>query len=427
MRVAAVEYGAGSARILTTGGAFRFERGTIHASALLPDRREVARIDVGGAANWSVVASGDEAVDLVTDGVEASVREDSVVVLRARVATRVRITGLFTADYRAGKRGRWLVLDQTGGLGVYPVPARRSPIPAFDAAGWELRYDLRRGDALWVAVFPPRPPSALRRTQPIAHEGRPEPFPDGAYPGPDLVAEAADHCKVFALHAYFWKAAPARLRPRFGRHAGRRCPWLSERHEPECPERFEELARQVHAAGMRLVVYLSPLRANVADLGAEIRRILHEYPVDGLYLDGVAGDLPTLRATVRDVRTALGPDRILYLNATDEPFGTPRVYCPSVDAYADFVLRGDAGRGGLSRDEFLRWCVTGDHISNAVGHWCHYGSSGRLLPVERVPGDDDIDAALRHGVRLWRRSIWERGVGELARFDDRYYGGLAGL
>ena len=85
------------------------------------------------------------------------------------------------------------------------------------------------------------------------------------------------------------------------------------------------------------------------------------------------------------------------------------------------MLRGDSGRGGLPLDRFLRFAVSGRNISNTVGVWCHYGSSGRVLPVDRAPSARHIDAAVRSGVRLWRRSVWGGG---LADFDRRYYPAL---
>ncbi len=346
----------------------------------------------------------------MTDDVARTVRDDSVLVVRARAPVTIRVEPLFAPVHVARHRGRFMVLDEHGGYGVYPLRPRLV-----------TRTDVLRlgaGEEAWIAAFPPRERSPVRASQRVAHEGRPAPFPEGAYPSADIVADAARHCGVFCLHAYFWKAAAAADRPRLGRYAGRRCSWRTRRHEPHDAARLAALRDAVRAAGMEFVVYLSPEHCRAPDIESEMSRVLDEYGVDGLYLDGVANDLASLDHVVRRARQILGPRRILYLNATNQPFGTPRVYAPFVDAQCDFVLRGDSGRGGLARDAFLRFAVSGRGISNAEGLWCHYGSAGRPVLRERMPGADDVRAAHAVGAHLWRRSqAWREAGDDPALFD----------
>ena len=130
----------------------------------------------------------------------------------------------------------------------------------------------------------------------------------------------------------------------------------------------------------------------------------------------------------------LGDDRLLFRHCTTDPLGSNRIYCPFVDTYCDFIYRGEAGRGGLERDDFLRWTVSGYHISNAVGYWVYAGSTGKPGYVRQVPSKDGIDAAIRCEVRLPRTEIgyelglaWEPDDGHLSFFDDYYYGELASV
>ncbi len=410
MRVERVAHRGADVEVTTTGAVLRFDgSGVLHVDARLPDSRPLARVHVA-APGAPVVELHTDEVQLRFGHVRATVRPDSVVQFSAEKPLELRVEPLFPPEYRARRRGSRLVLDRRGGIGVYPLGPRTTTA----------------GDEVWVAFFPPRPPSPQRMAEPLAHEGRPRPFPAAAYPGPEVIDSAARHCRIFALHAYFWAAAAPADRPRIGRYAGRRASWRTRRHEPADRERYDELAQRVRAAGMQLVLYLSPQHTRASDPLREIERVLEEYAPDGLYLDGVAYDLRTLDRVVRHSRRLLGDRRLLYLNATDQPFRSVRVWCPFVDAWADLVLRGDSGRGGLSRDRFLRYAVSGRNLSNAAGHWCHYGSAGRLLPRDAPPPGDDISAALDHGVRLWRRGqAWAAGGHDLSRFDDAYYPRLA--
>ena len=385
--------------------------GGVTAAQRIPLERPVLRVTFPGAprAAWK----HDAPMRLRRGDGAAEVRDDAVLILRAERPIAVRVEAAFRPDSAEAKHGRRLLLDEHGGFGVYPT----RPGGSASASGFD--YELAPGDELWISVCPPRPPSPLRLAEHVAHEGRPRPFPDGAYPSTAIIEDAARFCRVFALHAYFWESGPHRVDLTAGRYALRRRPWTTARHVPADPERFERVKSDVRRAGMKLVVYVSPRYSTAPDLFAEMQRVVDEYGVDGLYLDGLSDDFRRNDAILRRTRQILGPDRILYLNASNEPFGTPRVRCPFLDAQADYVLRGDSGRGGLSLDRFLRYAVSGRNISNAVGLWCHYGSAGRLLPADRAPSARHIDAALRHGVRIWRRSVWGAG---LAEFDRRYYG-----
>jgi hypothetical protein len=395
--------------------------GEVTGRALIPAERPVVRATFrdGASAPWRVDGCrADGSTLLVRNGVSALVRADAVLVVRAARPAEVRVEPLFRPEYAEAAHGRRLLLDDAGGLGVYPTrPARAGPRPPFV-------HGLAAGDELWRAICPSRPPSEERLAQHVAHEGRPRPFPEAAYPSTAIVEDAARHCRVLALHAYFWAAGPRRVDLSAGRYALRRRPWTTSRHVPADPDRFERVKEDARRHGMKLVVYLSPRHTTAPDLADEMRRVLDEYGVDGLYLDGVGGDFRAADAVLRRTREILGEDRILYLNASDEPFGTPRVHCPFLDARADFVLRGDSGRGGLDLSRFLRYAVSGRNVSNAAGMWCHYGSAGRLLPVERAPPARHVAAAVGHGVRLWRRSVW--GAQALAEFDRAYYPAVDG-
>jgi hypothetical protein len=402
-----------TAERVVPGGRLEFDAGgAIVASARIPAERPLCRVTFPGSGRspWS---PGDAPAELRRDRLTAHFREDAVLVLRAGRATRVRVESLFAPEYAESARGRRLVLDDGGGFGVFATR------PGGSETGSPFEYDLRPGDELWISVHPSRWPSALRLAEHIAHEGRPRPFPSGAYPSTEIIEDAARHCRVLALHAYFWESGPRRVDLRAGRYALRRRPWTTARHVPAVPDEFERVKDDARRLGMKLVVYVSPRHSTAPDIVEEMRRLLDEHRVDGFYLDGLSDDFRENDATIRRTRDVLGPDRILYQNATDEPFGTPRVFCPFIDARCDYVLRGDSGRGGLPLGKFLRFAVSGRNVSNAVGVWCHYGSSGRLVPADRAPPARHVDAALANGVRIWRRSVWGSG---LAEFDRRYFG-----
>ncbi|MCB9834092.1 MAG: hypothetical protein H6807_16645 [Planctomycetes bacterium] len=306
--------------------------------------------------------------------------------------------------------------DEAGG---HLLLAARAP-----EAG-RLRIDV--GETVEIQVFPPRRTALDLLGLRIAHEGRPHPHPTAAIPDDELVARVAEHADVFALHAYFWREEDPRRRPRWSRYRFRRCPWFNARHEPEDPRAFERLMTTVRARGMRFLPYLSPRYSTAPDLLAEIGRLQARWSFDGFYLDGLRGGLDQQIDFMRGLRRLLGPEALIYLNASAGPFADPAIPCPALDAWADLVLRGDAGRAGLDRTTFLREAVSGWRRSGSIGLWCHYGSSGLPLPLDRVPSPADVEAALAAHVRIWRRSFWLGGGRRLALFDAAYERGLEQL
>ena len=334
------------------GARWRFDpSGAIRGFARLAAERPVLDLSFPDAPRdaWSSVEQHPAGITrLRRNGLSAELRPDSVLVLRATRPATVRLEALFSPQYAESAHGRRLVLDGLGGFGAFPTrPGGTGQAPSFE-------YALRTDDELWICVCPSRPASPVSAVPHIAHEGRFHPFPGGAYPSTQIIQDAARFCSVLALHAYFWGSGPRRLDLRQGRYALRRRPWTTARHVPADPGQFARVQQDVRRAGMKLVLYLSPRYSTAPDLFDEMRRVLDEYGADGLYLDRISDDFRRNDEVVRRTREILGPERILYLHASDEPFGTPRVYCPFTDAHADFVLRGDSGRGGLPLDRFLQ-------------------------------------------------------------------------
>jgi hypothetical protein len=218
---------------------------------------------------------------------------------------------------------------------------------------------------------------------------------------------------------------PEALKPKTGKYAGRPNPWLTDRHMPSDMKEFVRMRDEAHRLGMKFVVYLSPYYSTAPDIVAEMKRVIEEYQVDGLYFDGVSNDFRKSYRIVRQARQLLGDDGILYIHCSTDPLGSARVYCPFVDTYADYILRGEAGRADLSLAQFLRWTISGRNISNAVGYWCYYGSTGKPGYVNQLPTAQDIQSTLAAGARLWRTAqSWSQSGADIGSFDQAYYGRL---
>jgi len=424
MGIERVDRGDARSSVTTTGAEFVLEKeGVLRCFQRIPLRREVVSIQLpdhvlpltlGPQSDFSCAISG--------AGIELTIQGDSVVILKANKDLAVQFKGLFKPAYHASKAGSWLLIDGTGGFSIYPVEAKADASPDFQRSVWAIEHPMQRGHETWVSVFPPRPYNWKRAyTDLVAHEGNSGKY---AFPSDALIRSSARYCRVLVVHSWFWPG-------------GDREPW----HIPSFVfkddgdrEKFNHLRNEAHRAGMKLLPYFSPFYYSGKDFFAEVRRALDEYQVDGLYYDGIKGDFRAAYQVVRQTRRMLGNERLLFRHCTSDPLGGARIYCPFIDTYCDYIYRGESGRAGLERDDFLRWTVSGYNISNAVGYWVYTGSTGKPGYVRQVPSREDIDAAIRWEVRIPRTEIgyelglaWEPDDGHLVFFDDYYYGQLASL
>lgn len=391
--------------------------GMLLGSALIPQRRRLIGLRLpGGRESFVVESASEEVIHAASGSISVQLHDDGLLVLRARRALSLDFDTRFTPEYVHRRRGEVFVADRLGG---YALHLR---------GGGECRGDrwaLAPESELWVSIFPPRQPRLEHLSWSIAHEGRPRPFPSATLPSDALIDEVAEHCQVLAVHAYFWRGVPLRERPKLSRYVWRRCAWRSREHVPVDPEGLLRVRERCTARGLKLLLYVSPLYSQAPDILGELERIHEVHGADGFYLDGLAQDLSRARALARGARRIVGDAGLLYLNSSEQPFRDPRLPCPLVDTHADFVLRGAAGRRGLPLRTFLRYAVSGWNLSQAVGVWCHYGSSG--WPIDRVPKRSHVQSALAEHVRIWRRSHWSVGGQGLAEFDRQYESGLRDL
>ena len=421
MRIDTIAQNGDVARVVTTGAEFVLEKtGRIRCFQRIPQRREVAQIEIPPETPpLRLERRNDFACVFSARGISLTFQGDSLAIIRADKNVKLGIKGLFKAAYQAEKQGKWLFIDGRGGFGIYPTGEKKTNRPDVNQSTWGIPYAMRKGEEIWISVFPPRLYNWKRACEDLmAHEGNEGPF---TYPSTALIRSAARYCQVMVVHSWLWPG-------------GDRAPWKIPAFVPKDRKQFDRVRDDLHRAGMKMVPYFSPYYYSGKDFFAEVRRALEEYKVDGLYFDGVTMDFRTSYEIVRETRRMLGDERILFRHCTSDPLESARIYCPFIDTYCDYIYRGESGRAGLELDDFLRWTLSGYHISNAVGYWVYTGSTGKPGYVLQAPTREHIDAALRHEVRLPRTEIgyeynlaWKPHDGHLEFFDKYYYGELARL
>jgi hypothetical protein len=208
-----------------------------------------------------------------------------------------------------------------------------------------------------------------------------------AYPSDEglqhhLVDVGVGNVYLLASEVYLWKDWQLAFVPRQG---------LSE---------LQRVVNTAHRLGARVVIYTSPFYftrgtphekfatnslpvhrcgpgwgtgENLSLFLPEIRKVVQDYGVDGLYFDNLYTEsLVQSYRLVRETRKILGEERLLCVHSTWNPPGNNmEVYCPTLEAYADFQYRGEDVAVLATHTSYLRYVMSGYNISNCIGMPCH--------------------------------------------------------
>ena len=287
--------------------------------------------------------------------------------------------GNFIPDYSALKNGNILLIDETGGIGLYPYRGlRNTEMTNFSRKEWKVDYVLDPFGRILVSVFPPR---RFNHTQAleerIVHHGIPDapeiikgelPLPS-PFPSGDEIEASKKYASVLVLHERIWKGkrdGPLKTIQDVLEDSA----YASFDYVPRDRKELIRVIKKARSLGMKVLPYMSPFYslAKGKDFLDRVEAVLTEYRVDGVYLDGISADVLYSYQMIRDLR-ALLKDKVIYYHCTNTPLLSPNIYCPFIDAYADYILRAE--NIASFDDKYLRYVVSGYNISNSIGHVCY--------------------------------------------------------
>jgi hypothetical protein len=384
MAVEAVEATPTRVTVRTTGAEFVFEprAGLLHLRQRLGKAREAAVVNLGPGAltGLAVDRRGTGAVLLTANGgrLRLRINGDSLLMLKteAPLAVSYRL-GFYPASLRQFAAS-YLSLDEYGGVGSTLVAGPGEAVSSRDDL--VITHDLKAGQVLWFSVAPPKPYDweASLRDRVVWHWSR-----ETGYPS-DAEIEAWSKYGNLLLQqseVMLWKDWSLRFIPRNG------------------TEEFQRVNNTCRRFGMRNYVYTSPFyfltgtgletkAMNSFDhfdetgfspgddrglnwpifLG-EITKVMREYRPQGLYFDGIYGNVVRTYLITRRAREVVGEGGLLEYHATWSPPGGG-VYLPQIDTYYNFVLRGEGAQNLYQDDDYLRYFVSTHNISNSIGVLC---------------------------------------------------------
>lgn len=398
MRVEDCRPYSGGWRVTTTGAVFHLDAAAdrVVCEQRIAASRTIAQVSLPPTllAGLRLASQDESRAGFETDrGLRLAIHCDSVLELTAPHPATAQADGTFTPEYLVSFPGAALALDESGGIGVYSLApgAPRAPVSR-EAGRFRIACSLAAHEAFLLCVCPPRAYNwEQHRAERIVHHFPRELSPglsDRPLPTDEELMEWRKFGNVLVLHLEFWDG--------FG----------VQHIKPRDPVRFRQVVDLAHKLGYLVLPYSSTYyygparkpdgtwREDAVDrYMAEAAWLLEEYGVDGLYWDGVFDDVTKAWDCARRMRALLGSRR-LYVHCTTTPLPWPDVYCPFVDTWADYLLRGE-GYGEVRVDPiYLRYMASGYNISNAIGELCY-----DTCRVDRPMFDRALEAMVR--VPFW--------------------------
>ncbi len=378
--------------VITTGAKYIIDKsgkkGKISCYQQLNKERLIASLDFNCCFSNLTVERKDETTCILFDLEECNylrlqINSDSLLEIFSHGELSLTFSGSFLPDYSAEKNGNILLIDETGGIGLYPYKGLRN-IESIDFTSkeWKIDYTLGRYSRFLVSVFPPRRFNHKQSLEErVAHHGLPDApeYREGQSPLPmplpsnDEIQELARYSNILVLHHEFWQGKLTRKGKVVSTfediliNAAHCC------HEyiPVDERELIRVIKKAHSLKMKVIPYMSPFysTAKGKDFLDKIKEKLEQYNFDGVYFDGVYfDDILYSYSIIRETRRLL-KDKILYYHCTLGSLYSRNIYCPFIDTYADYILRAESGAGFT--DKHLRYVISGYNISNSIGYICY--------------------------------------------------------
>jgi len=314
-----------------------------------------------------------------SEAVNIGIYGDSTCLIGPKQPLQVSFRGHFRPDYNGRYLGELLLIDDLGGMEIYPQryeAGYRVKKIELEREDWQAEYVLQPNQRAMLAAFPGKPfdwdyyfNSEMLATYGSLGKGVGNPY--GQMPPDERIEEWSKQFQILFL--------------------AERGIYVNE-NEPSGPYRvanpteFRRLMRTAKRWGLKVVPYTSPfyhvLRYNtLTQYFEQVCDLVNEYAIDGVYLDGLPFGYGARRLDnkiaawecIRRLRSLFGTDGVLVYHGThkDGPSmrGLQTAAIPNIGAYCNIVLMGEGIPVHSLDDDYLNYQVRQYGISNSIGIW----------------------------------------------------------
>jgi len=370
MRVESAQATADGIRVVTTGAQYDFDcqTRTIRCRQRIGADREVVSLRSEQPFGTLEIRQQDaDACVVQGDGLAFGVQGDSLIGLATNRQLDFTVTSGIAAKHLRAPGPHLLAADPDGGFVIShdfsqdyrTIGCELADLPASSAEpGWSFRYRVGPRERVGIAVFPPRAydweTAFGKRVVNVM----------GLIPD-ESIRYYRQHCTVLMLFDA-GKLYDKGREPKPGRG-----PYVFRD-----PDAMRRTVRTAHSLGMQVITYSNTSAELKLWFGrdqdasfAHVAKVTRQFDTDGWYFDGVFTRDNWSRAYswMRRMRDLVGPEGVLYTHCTlNPPLTRDDFYLPFIDAYSDFLLRGEGQVIRGVNDPYMRYVINSHRISNAI-------------------------------------------------------------
>ncbi|MGD9109947.1 MAG: hypothetical protein PVG93_03300 [Phycisphaerales bacterium] len=380
MRIESSYFAKKAFLIETTGARFEFVKDNIKIYQGLDKnaRRLLATLSFENEPNFIKVDSTNDHILFGSQDVSIGIYGDSTLIISPKKNQSFEVRGSFKPNYEVRYKGELLLIDEKGGMEIYPqryeagYEVKKVALGKID---WTASYKLNAGERVMIAAFPGKTFSWEKsfRCNIITTGGSLGLGVDTFYGQMPSDWEIKRWAKNFHVIIVFFNGfyKDSHING-IENPAG---PYIVA-NEPE----FMRFLETAHAAGMKVTVYCSLYsyahrHKDYAMFYGQISELNDRFNIDGVYVDGLTFDGGGYKIDnkmvnwemIRRFRQLFGAEGVLIYHGTS--LGSPVATVPNIDAYCDATLNGEGVAFQSIDDPYIKYQVRKYGISNTVALW----------------------------------------------------------
>jgi hypothetical protein len=400
MKIEGVYDQNGAFLVVTTGARYEYVPGEMKIyQGLGSNKRLISTIKFDQNAVFERVSDNNDHALFWSKNFDIGIYGDSTCIISPKFELDMNCTGNFKPDYEGRYNGELLLIDDKGGMEIYPqryeagYEIKRIELEKKD---WVADYALNANERVMIAAFPGRKfdwekSFSSNVVATCGSMGLGENNPYGQMPSDFVINRWS---KSFNIIVVFYSGLYKEVNPGGPYDIA---------NEPE----FTRLLRTAHATGMKITAYTSFFYyayryKDIKDFEGyfkQVKALRDNFGINGVYIDGcfVDGANNTHENKIaswemmRRLRELFGKEGVLILHGTHK--GNPTGTVPNIDTYCDVTVTGEGIPFKSFDDPYVLYCVKKYGISNTVGVWYRH-----QVPTY-ISDKDIIEAVLKMNCR----------------------------
>ena len=391
MKIEKTYFAEGSFLVVTTGARFEYVPGELKIYQGLRndiDRRLVATLTIEEAAKFEKVDSTDDHVLFWSENLNIGIYGCSTCIIAPKVKLNIKCKGNFKPDYEGRYKGELLLIDDKGGMEIYPqryeagYEVKKIELGKKD---WIAEYQLNANERVMIATFPGKEfdwDMSFKSNVIINSAGfdkSKSPFQAGILPSDSLLTQWSN---FFNLVVLFYNSVYKNRQPGGPYNVA---------NETE----YKRVIQAAHSKGMKVATYTSFFYhfrkfKTIEPFFEQIKILRDKYGIDGVYIDGLLFDQDPYKIDnkianwemVRRLSQLFGSDGVIVFHGTHLGGATATV--PNIDSYCTITYTGEGVKFKDANDPYVKYQVRKYGISNTIGSWITYSTPDVLTERQLI-------------------------------------------